>query len=71
VCKPLIRYTIDEACTGCLLCIKPCPVGAVSGEKKARHVIDQGLCTRCGICRSLCQYDAVRVESVGRAGGAA
>jgi heterodisulfide reductase subunit A-like polyferredoxin len=65
VCRALIQYRIDDACTGCLLCVKPCPVAAISGEKKSVHVIDQALCTRCGICRSVCQYDAVQVVSGG------
>jgi len=63
VCRPLIRYRITEACTGCLLCIKPCPEEAISGAKGERHVIDEQACTRCGICRSICQYDAVEVVS--------
>ncbi len=66
VCKALIRYEIEETCTGCLLCIDPCPVGAISGEKGLRHVIDDDLCTRCGICQSVCNYDAVKVVSGGR-----
>ena len=63
VCKALIRYEITEACTGCLLCLKPCPTRAISGAKEQRHVIDQQLCTRCGICRSVCNQDAVAVLS--------
>ncbi len=63
VCRDLIRYEIDDSCTGCLACIKPCPTHAVSGELKQRHLIDQSLCTRCGICQSVCNFDAVRVTS--------
>jgi NADH:ubiquinone oxidoreductase subunit F (NADH-binding)/Pyruvate/2-oxoacid:ferredoxin oxidoreductase delta subunit len=65
VCRDLIRYQITEACTGCLLCIKPCPVAAIAGRREEVHVIDQELCTRCGICRSICQHDAVSVVSEG------
>ena len=33
ICKPLINYEIDkDKCTGCMLCIKSCPIGAISGE---------------------------------------
>ena len=63
VCRDLIRYEITDACTGCLLCIKPCPTAAIAGTKHNLHIIDQQLCTRCGICRSVCQYDAVEVMS--------
>ena len=65
VCKELIRYEITGDCTGCLLCIKPCPVDAITGDKEEVHVLDQDLCTRCGICHSLCQYDAIRITSGG------
>jgi len=65
VCRDLIHYEINDACTGCLLCIKPCPTSAITGVKQQRHIIDPRLCTRCGICRSVCQYDAVDVLSPG------
>jgi NADH:ubiquinone oxidoreductase subunit F (NADH-binding)/(2Fe-2S) ferredoxin/Pyruvate/2-oxoacid:ferredoxin oxidoreductase delta subunit len=61
VCKALITYTIGEECTGCTVCLKACPEGAISGEKKQPHVIDADLCTRCGACRSVCKFDAIHV----------
>ena len=65
VCRELIRYEITSECTGCLACIKPCPTSAIVGELKQLHAIDQELCTQCGICRSVCNFDAVRVTSGG------
>jgi NADH-quinone oxidoreductase subunit F len=63
-CEALIAYTIDpDACTGCTLCAKKCPVDAAPGEKKAPHVIDQSLCIRCDACRAACKFDAVKVVS--------
>jgi len=63
VCRPLLRYTIDpEACTGCLACVRECPVGAISGLKKEAQEIDQDICIRCGLCFDACQFEAVRVE---------
>ncbi len=60
VCKELIRYSIDaEACTGCLLCLKKCPSGAVSGERKKPHAIDSSKCIKCGVCSEVCRFGAV------------
>jgi NADH:ubiquinone oxidoreductase subunit F (NADH-binding)/Pyruvate/2-oxoacid:ferredoxin oxidoreductase delta subunit/(2Fe-2S) ferredoxin len=62
VCKELIRYRIDEsACTGCMLCLKRCPSGAISGERKKLHVIDATKCIKCGVCVEVCRFDAVVV----------
>ena len=64
VCRPLIRYRIDEhACTGCRACVSACPSGAITGERKQAHVLDQDLCIKCDACRQVCRYDAVRVDS--------
>ncbi len=63
VCKGLITYSvIDENCTGCMVCLRNCPEGAIQGEKKEVHVIDAAICTRCGMCMSVCKFDAILVE---------
>ncbi len=63
VCRPLLKYTIDpETCTGCLACVRECPVGAISGIKKEAQEIDQELCIKCGLCYESCQFDAVKRE---------
>ena len=62
VCKALITYSINDNCTGCLLCIKACPVEAITGEKKKKHVLDAAKCTRCGACEAICNDDAITVE---------
>jgi NADP-reducing hydrogenase subunit HndC len=55
VCKPLIKYYIDpDKCPGCTLCLKNCPAGAVKGDTKHVHVIDQTVCTKCGECLEIC-----------------
>jgi NADH-quinone oxidoreductase subunit F len=66
VCKALITYEIDpENCTGCTLCLKRCPVNAITGEKKKTHAIDQDTCTKCGTCRAVCKFDGVMVKTGG------
>ncbi len=62
VCKDLITFTINDECNGCMVCAKRCPTNAISGEKKAKHTIDQNECIKCGICNDVCKYDAVNVE---------
>jgi len=54
-CKELIVYYIlPEKCVGCLLCLKNCPVNAISGERKKPHFIDQESCIKCGSCLEVC-----------------
>jgi NADH-quinone oxidoreductase subunit F len=61
VCKDLIIYSINEHCTGCMLCVKACPEGAVTGKKKRLHVIDTSKCIKCGACKNVCKSGAVEL----------
>jgi NADH:ubiquinone oxidoreductase subunit F (NADH-binding)/Pyruvate/2-oxoacid:ferredoxin oxidoreductase delta subunit/(2Fe-2S) ferredoxin len=61
-CRALIRLTIvAELCTGCGLCLRECPAGAIHGEKGKPHAIDAALCTRCRICHDVCPVDAIEI----------
>lgn len=65
-CKNMIEYNImPDVCNGCMLCLKSCPTGAVSGLKKQVHSIDQDECIKCGTCIDLCsgKYNAIEVVS--------
>lgn len=58
-CKALIRFDITNDCKGCTLCSKACPVGAISGSVKEKHVIDHEKCIKCGKCEEVCRFAAV------------
>ncbi len=63
VCKGLITYSIiPEKCNGCMVCLRNCTSNAISGAKRELHVIDDELCTRCGVCMNVCKFDAVEVN---------
>lgn len=54
-----------EKCTGCRSCIdgrNGCPVEALSVGEDGRIRIDQEHCVGCGICRSRCGSDAIRIQ---------
>ena len=61
-CAKLLTFTITDDCTGCMLCIKACAVGAITGKRKEKHVIDQELCTVCGECYKACNPDAIHKD---------
>ena len=61
-CTKLLTFTITDDCTGCMVCLKACPVDAITGKRKEKHVIDQALCTSCGECFKVCNFDAIRKD---------
>ncbi|MFW6277050.1 MAG: NADH-ubiquinone oxidoreductase-F iron-sulfur binding region domain-containing protein [Prolixibacteraceae bacterium] len=62
-CKALLKYEIiEDLCTGCTLCFRNCPVGAITGERRQPHYIDQSLCIKCGVCYEKCKFDAIKLN---------
>ena len=59
-CSALVVVKLDlSRCIKCKLCIKGCPVGAISDD----FVVDNSLCTRCNSCIEVCPKKAIgRVE---------
>jgi len=59
-CKALIHYEVQpDVCRGCGLCVKVCPTGAISGERKQPHSIDQEKCIKCNSCLERCPFGAI------------
>ena len=60
VCKALTRFAVDPAaCKGCSACVRACPTGAATGERKKPHEIDPDKCISCGSCREACKFGAI------------
>ncbi|MDP4144562.1 MAG: 4Fe-4S dicluster domain-containing protein [Bacillota bacterium] len=57
---PIERYTVTEACRGCLQhkCMEVCPAKAVV-RVDGKAFINHDLCKECGMCKKVCPYNAI------------
>jgi len=61
-CSALSDVSLDmELCVECGLCIKTCPVKAVSDD----YIIDNSICTRCNSCIEVCPKNAIQRSEKG------
>ncbi len=65
VCKAMVKYQINDNCTGCTKCAKACPTDAIPYVPYQIHNIDVGKCVQCGLCADECRFDAIRKVPVG------
>jgi NADH:ubiquinone oxidoreductase subunit F (NADH-binding)/NAD-dependent dihydropyrimidine dehydrogenase PreA subunit len=61
-CTALLSFIIQDNCVGCGACKRVCPVNAISGNRKEKHVISQQLCIKCGQCYLACKFNAIAKE---------
>ncbi|MDD5174548.1 MAG: electron transfer flavoprotein subunit alpha [Candidatus Omnitrophica bacterium] len=52
---------ITEKCTGCTLCVRICPFGAIKVENK-KAIIDLSKCNLCGACVDSCKFTAIVLD---------
>lgn len=56
--KPNRKYSINEKCKSCMKCIREIGCPAISKEN-GRIFIEPSLCYGCGLCTSVCPFDAI------------
>ena len=61
-CTKLYALKITDACKGCTKCARNCPVAAIEGAVKQKHVIDVKKCIKCGACIAACPFKAIVKE---------
>ncbi len=59
-CKALSQFVITDKCIGCTRCARNCPVDAIVGTPRHKHVIDTTRCIKCGTCKQNCPVGAIR-----------
>lgn len=60
-CAALHKYTVVPGkCTKCLLCVRNCPVNAITGTREKVAFIDKEKCIKCNLCYEKCNFMAIK-----------
>lgn len=73
-------HVAADRCTGCSLCVKACPFGALTLEPREKFALPESkfkriavvneACTACGACLPTCKFDALTLDQVEKTGTA-
>ena len=63
-CRDMIKYIVNDNCTGCTKCSQDCPVKAIPFRPYEKHEIDQLICTKCDNCRIVCPEKAIEIVNI-------
>ncbi|MBU1319689.1 MAG: NADH-quinone oxidoreductase subunit I [candidate division Zixibacteria bacterium] len=67
------KETGELNCTGCLLCEKACPTGAITIEREKNEqkkwyarsfTVDNTICCFCGLCEEACNFAAIKMATM-------
>ncbi len=58
--KPSTVHRVNESCIGCLKCIKLLGCPAMTPDSAGKVVINESLCTDCGLCTHVCPVGAIK-----------
>ena len=60
-CVALHKYeVVPDKCTKCQLCIKKCPVQAITGSKTEPAFIHKEKCIKCNLCYEKCNFMSIK-----------
>ena len=63
------KYAVvdEKVCVACGVCVKECPIGAISVWKGCHAVVDKNVCIGCAKCAGNCPTGCIVTVSRGEA----